>query len=381
MAAMGGLKHRVVTHAFEGRSASAQAADGPSCPEAQAALRQLSLERLTAYGVHYADAIELRGRVNGGEAWQAVATDLAGVCLAPPEGVVAPESLSTRANRLYRASALLRMSQMMMLTDDDERRAIYTNAADLYMEAATLTGDRRKVILGTEQGNLAGWLYPATGQVAIGSAVVIGGVEGWAMDFEGLGLALARRGIETLLLDGPGQGESRMVHHHYLTASWPQSYKGVFDYMEDRGGGRPLAFIGNSMGGAVAMHLAALEPRIVACCDNGGPRAPGRPRSNTSFFTKMTAHCGQVEEDAAAEIWRTVNPTAPGSSLTCPLLVVHGGQDPLVSTEDATYVFEWAQSQDKQMVIFSDGDHCVYNHQDDKHNLISDWVSSRLASR
>jgi hypothetical protein len=51
-----------------------------------------------------------------------------------------------------------------------------------------------------------------------------------------------------------------------------------------------------------------------------------------------------------------------------------------VSTEDAQGVFEWAESADKQMVIFSDGDHCVYNHADDKHNLISDWISNRLSA-
>jgi hypothetical protein len=52
-----------------------------------------------------------------------------------------------------------------------------------------------------------------------------------------------------------------------------------------------------------------------------------------------------------------------------------------VSTDDARSVFDWASSTDKQMVIYSDGDHCVYNHSDDKHNLISDWVSHRLAAR
>lgn len=30
------------------------------------------------------------------------------------------------------------------------------------------------------------------------------------------------------------------------------------------------------------------------------------------------------------------------------------------------------------MVVFSDGDHCVYNHADDKNDLIADWVADRL---
>jgi hypothetical protein len=30
------------------------------------------------------------------------------------------------------------------------------------------------------------------------------------------------------------------------------------------------------------------------------------------------------------------------------------------------------------MLIFSDGDHCIYNHAEDKHNLIGDWVFDKL---
>jgi fermentation-respiration switch protein FrsA (DUF1100 family) len=103
-----------------------------------------------------------------------------------------------------------------------------------------------------------------------------------------------------------------------------------------------------------------------------------RARANHSFFTKMAAHCGAVDLDTAAEIWKTVDPDPAEGPVNCPLLIVHGGLDPLVSTDEATALFESATSVDKQMVVYSDGDHCVYNHQDDKHNLICDWVETRL---
>ncbi len=368
---------RIFTRSFMGRSLQAQTAGEPRDPQSRAALRQFSLERLTAYGVNQADAVELRGRVAAGEAWREVAADLAEACLDPPEAPAAACSRRTSANRLFRASALVRMSQMMMLRDSEERRAIVLRAAALYADAAGITGDRRKLTIPSEGGDLSGWLFPAAGE-AVGCAVVIGGVEGWAMDFESLGRALVQRGVTTLLLDGPGQGESRMVHDHYLTRRWRRDYGAVFDALGAATGGAPLAFVGNSMGGAVALSLAAKDRRIRACCDNGGPPDPLQARSNASFFTKMVAHCGDVGEDAAAEIWRTVDPMPDGRTVECPLLIVHGGLDPLVSTDDATLLFERARSSDKQMVVFSDGDHCVYNHQDDKHDLISDWVASRL---
>ena len=371
---------RVIIHPFSGRSAAAQAPAGPSSPESQAALAQYSLERLMAYGVAHADAVELRGRVTTGESWQAVGADLAEACLAPPEASVAPARPATDANRLYRASALLRMSQQMMLGDDDLRREIYAHAADLYRRAAALTADREPILVETEHGPLAGWLYPSQGGNAVGCAVVIGGLEGWAMDFGDLALALAHRNVDTLALDGPGQGESRMAHHHYLTQSWVRSCQGVFDHLATRTGGAPLAFIGNSLGGAIAMRLASQDARIVACCNNGGPKAIGRPPANVSLPGKILAFCGGATQDAAAEILQTLSPAAPDAPVSCPLLIVHGALDHLVSTEDARSLFDWARSADKRMIIYSDGDHCVYNHSDDKHNLISDWVLERLGA-
>ena len=372
---------QVIVSPFAGRAPAALAPGGPSDPEAQSALRQFTLERLTSYGVDYADAVELRGRVTAGEAWLTVAAELATTCLAPPEASAAPMSPATQANRLYRASALARMSQMMMLADNDQRREIFQRSADLFRRGAALSGDRQPLVVETEQGPLAGWMYPSQGGKSVGCAVVIGGLEGWAMDFGALGLALARRQVDALVLDGPGQGESRLTHRHYLTQSWMRSYQDVFRYLAAQTGGAPLALVGNSMGGAIALRLASLDARIVACCDNGGPGRQGRGPADPSALAKILAFCGGVPAAAAIEVWRTINPPAPEESITCPLLVVHGGLDHLVSTEDARGIFDAAKSSDKQMVIYSDGDHCVYNHADDKHNLISDWVSSRLIAR
>jgi esterase/lipase len=370
----------VIIHPFSGRSAPTQAPGAASSPEDQAALQQFSLERLMAYGVHDADAVELRGRVTAGEAWRAVATDLAAVCLAPPEASTAPASPATQANRLYRASALLRMSQIIMLSDNDERCEIFSRAADLYRQGAAITGDREKIIVETQGGPLVGWLYPSQRGTPAGCAVVIGGLEAWAMDFGELGLELARRGLETLVVDGPGHGESRLAHRHYLTKAWVRSYQGVFDYLVGRAGGAPLAVVGNSLGGAMALRLASQDARIVACCDNGGPRAIGRPPANVSYPPKIMAFCGEATQEEAAQILPTLSPTAPDAAVSCPLLIVHGALDHLVSTDDARSLFDWAKSADKQMVIYSDGDHCIYNHSDDKHNLISDWVLDRLSA-
>lgn len=346
--------------------------------ESQAALRQFSFERTLAYGVEYSDVVELRARVVGGQAWQAAASELAEVSLAHADRAAGLATGRTRAAYLRRASALLRISQVMMLSDTDERRGIYARATALYAEAATITADREPFSIKTDEGALAGWHLPAEPD-AVGAVIVVGGVEGYAMDFAVMGEALAARGVDAYLLDGPGQGESRFTNNVYLTPGWLAAFHQVVDDIEARAPGLPIGVVGNSMGGAFAMALAAAEPRIAACCDNGGIATPWLvPPSVGTFFTKMMTFCASEDPEETAAIWSSVNPTAAGPNSGYPLLVVHGGRDPLVSDALVEMVHDMVPTDDREMVVFTDGDHCIYNHREDRDLLIADWMRERL---
>ncbi|MFD3616490.1 alpha/beta hydrolase [Streptomyces sp. NPDC058676] len=368
----------IVTRDFVGSRPETNDIVSKLSAESQAALRQFSLERMTGYGVDHADAVELRARVVEGEDWRSAATELAEVCVRRVKSAPDAADRPTRIGYLRRASALLRMSQMMMLSDTAQRRAIFARAGEFYAQAAELSADRERVTIGTDREALVGWLVPAA-DTAVGSAIVIGGVEGWAMDFDSLGEALAARGIDALLLDGPGQGETRLTHEHYLTAQWRDAYGRAVDFLDERSPGRPIGFVGNSMGGSVAMAVVAQDTRIRACVDNGGIHAPWLvPPTMGTFFFKMVAACGTEDADRAVGVWETVTPLADGPNSGYPLLVVQGGKDPMISMDLAQILLRGAPTNDKQMVVFSDGNHCVYNHKHDRDALIADWTRARL---
>ena len=368
---------RVALRQFLGRRTESEEVIARLSVESQAALRQFSFERLLGYGVAYADVVELRARVLEGEAWEAAATAVAEIVLEQANAASTVPAQTSRILYLRRASALLRMSQMMMLTNTPERRQIFARAATIYGEAAKLLSDRQRILIETDSRPMAGWLVPARG-VAVASAIVIGGVEGWAMDFDSLGEALAARGIDALLLDGPGQGESRFHHNHYLSVHWSDAYRSAIDFLQRRGAGQRIAFIGNSIGGSFAMAMASIDKRVSACCCNGGVIKPTLAQGRTTFFAKMVAACGTDNEEEALAAWRTVDPIAPAGR-RYPLLIVHGGKDPMIPTAASEMLLAAASTDDKEMVVFSDGDHCIYNHRDDRDALIADWVRSRLA--
>src|SRR5258708_6327760 len=328
------------------------------------------------YGLAHADVIELRARVLEGEGWEAAATALAEVALRQANAASTGPVHTTRILCLRRASALLRMSQVMMLTDTLERRRIFARAAAIYGEAAELRSDRQRVLVETDSRPLVGWLIPAPGG-GVASAIVIGGVEGWAMDFDSLGEALAVRGIDALMLDGPGQGESRFDHNHYLSVHWSDAYRSAIDFLERRTAGRRrIGFIRNSICGSFAMGMASIDKRVSASVCNGGVIKPTLAQGKTTFFANMVAACGTENEEEALAAWRAVDPIAPTSGRGYPLLIVHGGKDPMIPTVASEMLLTAAPTDGKEMVAFSDGDHCLYNHPRDRGALIADCVHS-----
>jgi pimeloyl-ACP methyl ester carboxylesterase len=361
-------------------SRSRDAAPAALSEESEAALRQLTLQRLMGYSVEYGDAGELRKLVELGVPWKDAATAVAEQHLARLGDSGRPLSAHSRRDLLIRTSALLRMSQMMMLRDSDERREIYRRAAKLFHEAFTADPNCEKVSVDFVGKPMVGWLV-GSGRKPAASVLIIGGIEGWGMDLLGLGEALARRGIDALLLDGPGQGETRFDHGHFLEENWPAAFAAAITFLIERSGGAPVGVLGNSVGGGLAMKLAAVERRIAACCNNGGLRTPLAQRERKGFFPKVEAFCGPVPVDRVEAIWRTVEVTADLRAMACPLLIAHGGLDPMVSVADVTEFLGWAGSADKQLQIFADGDHCIYNHPADKHDLIGDWFLDRLGKR
>ena len=363
---------------FIGKKTESPEAMGALTPDAQAGLRQFSLERMMGYGIDYADAIELRARVLEGEGWLDAATGLAARAIRSAEAVAAPPAEAPQATVYYRASALLRMSQALMLQDTDERREIVARAVDCYERSAAVRRDRRHVHIETTDGPMAGWFLAAQGPAA-GSVIVIGGVEGWAMDFDCMGEALARRGINALLLDAPGQGETRIIHQHYLSTRWLESFRRAIDFMEQALPDRPIGIIGNSMGGAIALAVTNNDTRIAACCNNGGMIRPTEVRAaRATLFAKMVAFCGISDEEQAAAVWETVQPVKPGPNTSYSLLVLQGGLDPLVSIDHGKTFMAQTSAREKHMELFSDGDHCLYNHRTDRDILVADWMRARL---
>lgn len=367
---------KIEVRRFRGREPKSELPPDELTAISRAALGQFTVERLMAYGLTHADAMELRGRVAAGEDWQDTALSIADSL----EATLAEDSAPlSRINILYRASALVRMAQVMMIEDSEERRSIFVRASALFAEAAHLAGTPERLEVETNHGPLVAWAYRPIAR-PVGVAIVIGGIEGWAMDFAELSRWLAQRRVEAWAVDGPGQGESRFSHGHYLHPRWREVYKELVSHIKQCQPDLPVAIIGSSVGGTLAFEIAANDPRIDICVSNGGPICGSTILGKQEAkVPKKRMMCGSdISADKADAIWSNIDVRNVRGHIACPVLIIHGQRDPLISDKEMQDIFFCIASKEKRMISFSDGDHCIYNHADDKHITMTDWVSNKL---
>lgn len=346
--------------------------------ESTAALRQFTHQRLMGYGVEYGDATRVRQAVEAGVDWMEACVCVADSVMAEPViQLPSGEAYMRRDNgRLYRASALLRMAQMMMLKDTGTRAQLYSRASELFAMALGENPGWRRFLIPTDSGTLVVWGLPSNKGDYRKAVVVIGGVEGWAMDAEPTVQGMRERGFALLLIDGPGQGESRFEFQTSLSLRWKSDVSKVIDFLAEVKGATTIGMLGNSMGGNFAMQYASYDSRVSACCNNGGLLRPLAQKDRASFFAKMSAFCSEGSD--VLGIWDSIEMRPEGLTFRCPFLIVQGGADPLVSVDDSTQILEWSVSADKQMHVFHDSVHCIYDKPTDKVELIADWFASRI---
>ena len=87
----------------------------------------------------------------------------------------------------------------------------------------------------------------------------------------------------------------------------------------------------------------------------------------------------RVDPKVAMAASAGIDPLTPVHGKDFPLLILHGGKDMAVQMSVAQLLIDQAPTASKELIIFSDGDHCLYNHRDDRDALIADWVLAQLS--
>ena len=189
-----------------------------------------------------------------------------------------------------------------------------------------------------------------------------------------------RRGLATLSIDGPGQGEN--APRFPIRADWSTVITPLLDFLAARDRGVDLARIGLmgiSMGGIYGPYAAAKEKRINALVALAGPYdlAQCWPALNPLTKAGYRFYTKSRDEDEAFAKARRLTLAGVLERVSCPLLVIHGGRDRLFPPEQAERIVR--EAPNARLLLYPEGNHVCNNIPYKYRPAMADWMREQLA--
>jgi alpha-beta hydrolase superfamily lysophospholipase len=210
-------------------------------------------------------------------------------------------------------------------------------------------------------------------------AILLPGLDACKEELHAWSEAFVRRGLATLAIDGPGQGETAFKLP--ITTEWGKVIGAVLDVLEQRTDvdGYNVAVVGQSLGALYAPLAAAFEPRVKACVSNCGPFdfgavLPTMPSVSQETF-RVRSHARTLAE--AHEIARGLTLEGVAQQIKCPMLVVYGAGDKLIPVAEGERLAR-AASGPTDFVVFEEGNHVCFNISYKFRPLTADWTAEHL---
>jgi pimeloyl-ACP methyl ester carboxylesterase len=181
------------------------------------------------------------------------------------------------------------------------------------------------------------------------------------------------RGLATLSLDGPGQGETGYATH--IHANYEVAVSAALDHLH---WSAPVGVAGVSLGGYYAPRAAAFEPRVRAAVGVSGAYNFGEVWDKRPSLTKETFqhHSGASSPEEAREKAFQLSLEGVAERIRQPLLVITGRNDRLVFWEESKRIADAAPNS--TWVLFEEGNHVCNNIPYKYRPLAADWLREHL---
>lgn len=350
-------------------------------PAVAALQRAMPYTRLVDCGMDPADARALLTATAAGRPWAEVASELAATRSRAGESALAAEHQLTAVQSARWATGAALFAQMAENDDTPAKQGLYRRYVQLVGRVAELSEPViERVEVPYRDGRLVGWLCLPVSASAAATVVVWGGLSGWGAAYLGAAGALTARGLACLLAEGPGQGEPRLFDRLYVDERVADGFARFLDAVDaDPRLGGAIGVQGNSFGGLFAAHLAAQDERVGACVVNGAPAVPQLPPFRTAR-AQFAAALGTDDEDHMTRLLDRLRFDPDRHRIGCPVLVLHGGADLLVSDPGIQSPFVQAAGARGELRTWPDGERTLYNHALERDATVADWFHDQLVS-
>jgi 2,6-dihydroxypseudooxynicotine hydrolase len=278
------------------------------------------------------------------------------------------------------ASCYYHIAEMYIALPNEEKQGLHASMVNAYAKArAYFAYPTEDVLIPYAGGKLKGYFRTLRGIKKAPCVILIRGADACReIELHALSNSLLDRGIFTLAIDLPGQGDQRFGGMH-MTADYEKPVGAVVDYLATRSDvdADRIGVWGMSFGGFIAPKAAGLEKRIKACVSLSGFfsleefELPLTAKLNCMNNMKIADEQGWVVGRKEYTLKNVIQ------EFPCPLLVVTGSEDKVVPAAQAVKIFDNAP-EPKALKVYEGAGHCVFYQKPEVLSFIADWMKEHL---
>ena len=212
-------------------------------------------------------------------------------------------------------------------------------------------------------------------------AILVPGLDSVKEELFAIEEEFLRRGVATLAIDGPGQGEN--APRFPIRANWDTVIPPLLDGLALRDRGVDLTrvgLMGISMGGVYGPRAAADERRLRAIVALAGPYDLAECWDGLNPLTRggYVFYSWSRDEAEAREKAKALTLRGVLANVTQPLLVIHGGKDRLFPPEQGQRIAR--EAPNATLLLYPEGNHVCNNIPYKYRPAMADWMRERLAA-
>ena len=287
----------------------------------------------------------------------------------------------TAGEHLSRAAVYYHFAKFLFVHDIAQMRAAHMKAVACRKDAlAHLRPPGERVEIAFEGKKLAGILRrPVNAASPMPVLIMVPGLDSAKEELEAYEMPFLARGMATLLVDGPGQGEAE--YDFPIRGDYEVAVAAICDWIEAQSDldARRIGLWGVSLGGYYAPRAAAYEKRIRACISLAGPydwaanwdALPGLTREAFRVRSHLATEA-EAKEHAA-----TLTLKDAARRIECPIFLVAGKLDRLVPWQDAQRIASEVRAP-VELLVVEDGNHIANNRPYRYRLRTADWMAAQL---
>ncbi len=335
------------------------------------------LPRMEVAGIPSSTARAVLERAGSWENWCVAWSEEGERHLTVGEKAEAEGHTLTAGDAFARAALCYHFGQFMFFDDLDQKAEAAAKKIELFTRAAPLLKPPAEPLAVPFEGGVLK-AYLRVPDMCSGHAVVlIPGSDSTKEEFPALEAHFLARGLATVSVDGPGQGEGRTFGP--LRADITDAVLAVLDAIagDQRLSGR-CALVGMAFGGHLALRAAAGAPAIVAAVSINGFHDLGAMwEAFPPVYRDNMRYALGAKDAADAQIKAAAFSLADAPAPKLPVLVLHGGKDRIFPPDQADALGAWAGPK-ASVEVFPDGNHVCNNIPWLYRPLVADWINDLL---